>query len=85
MAGYARASSPRPLPQAAGGRTGLESFELCGGIVVDLDADEHVAGIEIEWASQQLDIERLRHRLIAAAGAHPYTRFAGSGAQRLIG
>ena len=37
-------------------RPSLESFELWGGIVVDLDADEHVVGIEIEWASQKLDI-----------------------------
>ena len=38
----------------------LESFELCDGIVVDLDAGEHVVGIEIEDGSQKLDIERLR-------------------------
>lgn len=28
-----------------GERPSLESFELCDGIVVDLDADEHVVGI----------------------------------------
>ena len=41
-------------------RPSLESFELCDGIVVDLDADEHVVGIEIEDASRKVDIERLR-------------------------
>ena len=41
-------------------RPSLESFELFDGIVVDLDADEHVVGIEIEWASKKFDVERLR-------------------------
>ena len=40
-----------------------ESFELCDGIVIDLDADEHVVGIEIEWASKKVDIERLKAAL----------------------
>ena len=44
-------------------RPSLESFELFYGIVVDLDADEHVVGIEIEDASQKLDIEQLRAAL----------------------
>ena len=59
-------------------RPSLESFELCDGIVVDLDADEHVVGIEIEWASQKLDIERLR----AVLGPEPAATaesLAGSG------
>ena len=37
-----------------------ESFELCEGIVIDLDADEHVVGIEIDWASRKFDVERMR-------------------------
>ena len=41
-------------------RPSLESFELFDGIVIDLDADEHVVGIEIEWASKKLDIAKLR-------------------------
>ena len=48
-----------------------ESFELCDGIVVDLDADEHVVGIEIAWASQKLDIERLRAVLEPEPAARP--------------
>ena len=44
-------------------RPSLESFELFEGIVVDLDADEHVVGIEIEDASQKLDVEQLRAAL----------------------
>ena len=44
-------------------RPSLESFELFDGIVVDLDADEHVVGIEIEDASQKLDVEQLRAAL----------------------
>ena len=52
-------------------RPSLESFELCDGIVVDLDADEHVVGIEIEDASQKLDIERLRAVLEPEAAARP--------------
>ena len=52
----------------------LESFELCDGIVVDLDADEHVVGIEVEWASQKLDIERLRAVLEPEPAARPPER-----------
>ena len=48
-----------------------ESFELCDGIVVDLDADEHVVGIEIEWASKKFDVEQLRAALERAPAAGP--------------
>ena len=48
-----------------------ESFELWEGIVVDLDADEHVVGIEIEWASQKLDVEELRAALERRPAARP--------------
>ena len=41
-------------------RPSLESFELYDGIVIDLDSDEHVVGIEIENASQKLDVEEFR-------------------------
>lgn len=44
-------------------RPSLESFELYDGIVIDLDADEHVVGIEIEGASQKLDVEEFRASL----------------------
>ncbi len=59
-------------------RPSLESFELCDGIVVDLDAEEHVVGIEIEWASQKLDVERLRAVLEPEAAATAES-LAGSG------
>ena len=52
-------------------RPSLESFELYDGIVVDLDADEHVVGIEIEWASQKLDIEQLKAALEPKPAARP--------------
>ena len=48
-----------------------ESFELCDGIVVDLDADEHVVGIEIEWASKKFDVEELRAALERKPAAGP--------------
>ena len=54
-------------------RPSLESFELCDGIVVDLDADEHVVGIDVEWASQKLDIERLR-AVLESSGSPGGTR-----------
>lgn len=41
-------------------RPGTESFELCGDIVIDLDAGGHVVGIEVQWASRKFDVERLR-------------------------
>ena len=49
-------------------RPSLESFELWDGIVIDLDADEHVVGIEIEWASKKFDVEELRGRPRRHAG-----------------
>lgn len=52
-------------------RPSFESFELYDSIVVDLDADEHVAGIEIEWASKQLDIEQLKAAQEAKPAARP--------------
>ena len=58
-------------------RPSLESFELCDGIVIDLDADEHVVGIEIEWASKKLmstseaDIEKLRAVLEPEPASRP--------------
>ena len=48
-----------------------ESFELCDGIVIDLDADEHVVGIEIEWASKKFDVEQLRAALERRPAARP--------------
>ena len=49
----------------------LESFELLDGIVVDLDADEHVVGIEIDRASRRLDIGKLRAALEPEPAARP--------------
>ena len=48
-----------------------DSFELCDGIVIDLDADEHVVGIEIEWASKKFDVEELRAALERKPAARP--------------
>ncbi len=48
-----------------------ESFELCDGIVIDLDADDHVVGIEVEWASKKFDVERLRAALESKPATHP--------------
>ena len=52
-------------------RPSLESFELWDGIVIDLDADEHVVGIEIEGASRKFDIEQLRAALERKPAARP--------------
>ena len=52
-------------------RPSLESFELFDGIVIDLDADEHVVGIEIEDASQKLDVEEFRASLEHKAAVRP--------------
>ncbi len=52
-------------------RPSLESFELLDGIVVDLDADEHVVGIEIDRASRRIDIDKLRAALEPEPAARP--------------
>ena len=52
-------------------RPSLESFELCDGIVIDLDAGEHVVGIEIEDASRKFDVEQLRADLERKLAARP--------------
>ena len=52
-------------------RPSLESFELYDGIVVDLDADEHVVGIEIEDASRKFDVEQLRADLERKLASRP--------------
>ena len=39
--------------------------------MIDLDADEHVVGIEIEWASKKFDVEQLRAALERAPAARP--------------
>ena len=38
---------------------------------MDLDADEHVVGIEIEWASKKFDVEQLRAALEGKPAARP--------------
>lgn len=52
-------------------RPSLESFELCDGIVIDLDADEHVVGIEIEDASQKLNVDEFRAALERSPAPRP--------------
>ena len=52
-------------------RPSTESFELCDGIVIDLDADEHVVGIEIEDASRKFDVEEMRAVLEGEPVAEP--------------
>ena len=52
-------------------RPSFESIELYDSIVIDLDADERVAGIEIEWASKMLYIEQLKAALEAKPAARP--------------
>lgn len=37
-------------------RPGVDAVELSPGVVVDLDADGHVIGIEIDHASQVVDL-----------------------------
>lgn len=52
-------------------RPSLESFELYDGIVIDLDADEHVVGIEIEDASKKLNVEEFRAALERRPAVRP--------------
>ena len=41
----------------------VDSFELCEGIVIDLDEDGQVVAIEIEDASAKFDVEEMRAAL----------------------
>ena len=43
-----------------GEREEVEAFDLCDGVVVHLDGAENVAGIEIENASERVDLEELQ-------------------------
>lgn len=45
---------------AFGQRTKVEGFDLCDGVVVHLDGEENVAGIEIENASLRVRLEELQ-------------------------
>ncbi len=38
---------------------GVEAREISTGLVVDLDADGHVVGLDIDHASKQLDLSTL--------------------------
>ncbi len=49
----------------------VEGFDLCDGVVVHLDAEENVAGIEIENASARADLEELQ---AVAKGQEPPAR-----------
>ena len=42
-----------------GERLEVEGFHLCDGIVVHLDAEEEVAALEVEHASQRVGLEGL--------------------------
>ncbi len=51
---------------------GVESEEVAPGIVLDLDANDHVVGIEIEDASTHADLSRLE------VSAFPFSRLVFS-------
>ena len=38
---------------------GVDSFEVADGVVIDIDAEGGVAGIDIDHASRRLDIDAL--------------------------
>ena len=42
---------------------GVDSIELCEGIVIDIDEDEQVVAIEIEHASAKFDVDEMRDLL----------------------
>lgn len=42
----------------------VESAEVADGIVLDFDADNHVVGIEIEDAGNQIDLSHLELRAL---------------------
>ena len=57
----------------------IDSFELCEGIVIDLDEDEQVVAIEIEDASAKFDVEEMRAVLAPEAdGPRAAVRAAAS-------
>jgi uncharacterized protein YuzE len=45
-------------------RAGVDTMEIGAGIVVDLDQDGHPVGIDIDQASQHLDLRTLDVRRI---------------------
>ena len=44
---------------AFGERLEFEGFDLCEGVTVHLDAEENVAALEIERASERVDLDAL--------------------------
>jgi uncharacterized protein YuzE len=40
-------------------RPGVDSEEVSDGVVLDFDADHHLVGIDIEHASERVDLQRL--------------------------
>ena len=50
---------------------GVISFELFGGIVIDIDAAGRVAGIELDRASERLDLDALRALAARTPAAAP--------------
>ncbi len=45
-------------------RTGVDTMEIGGGVVVDLDQDGRPVGIDIDQASKHLDLQTLDVRRI---------------------
>ncbi len=45
-------------------RAGVDTMEIGDGIVIDVDADGHPVGIDIDQASQHLDLRALDLRRI---------------------
>ena len=48
-------------------RTSADSREVADGLVVDFDAEGNVVGIDIEHASQKLDLRTLETEALPAA------------------
>ena len=45
-------------------RAGVDAFEIGDGVVIDIDADGHPVGIDIDQASKHLDLRTLDLRHI---------------------
>lgn len=52
-------------------RPSFEGFELFDNIIVHIDEDEHVIEIELDRASERLDLDALRARAARSRAAAP--------------
>ena len=52
-------------------RPSLEGFELFDNIIVHIDEDEHVISIELNRASERLDLDALRARAARSRAVAP--------------